>query len=81
MANMSDAVGSITISVETPDKDLFARAWNIIRTGMAEQGYPTFLDPLETDDIDCKDGKCSAAGGFIAFGRWDYKSNVKNFGR
>lgn len=81
MANMSDAVGSITISVETPDKDLFAKTWNIIRTGMAEQGYPTFLDPLNTDDIDCEDGKCSASGGFIAFGRWDYESNVKNFGR
>lgn len=81
MANMSDAVGSILISVDTPDKDLFARAWNIIRTGMAEQGYPTFLDPLNTDDIDCEDGKCSAAGGFTAFGRWDYKSNVRNFGR
>ena len=58
MANMSNAVGSILISVDTPDKDLFARAWNIIKTGMAEQGYPTFLDPLDADDIDCKDGKC-----------------------
>lgn len=81
MANMSDAVGSITISVETPDEDLFARTWNIIKTGMAEQGYPTFLDPLDTDDIDCEDGKCSASGGFIAFGRGDYESNVRNFGR
>ena len=81
MANMSDAVGSILISVDTPDKDLFAKAWNIIRTGMAEQGYPTFLDPLETYDIDCEDGKCFASGGFIAFGRWDYESNVRNFGR
>lgn len=80
MANVSDAVGRMKITVDTLDKELFARVWDTIRQGMAEEAYPTFLAPIKTDDIDCKDDMCSASGRFIASGRWGYESNVRNFG-
>ena len=39
MVNISDAVGRIKISVDTLDKELFARVWDTIRLGMAEEDF------------------------------------------
>lgn len=81
MANMSDAVGSITINVKTEDEGIFLKAWSIIREGMDSFGdFSTYLDTIDSADIDHEGKWCSASAGFSAFGRWVYMRNVKRLG-